>query len=245
MTNVQGGYTPLPVPCGKQPDCKLGRRAIHVLIDFSLGTDYQLDLSQVQSQGALDSVQTLYIDNSKNAEILTTIMGLTLQEIDIPPGAQAYIPVLQGNPPILRFNVAAGTPVVNIQLLNFFIPPCVWYTNGMPVTDLTLLGVIANGGVNVNATPVTLIGITDGSGTIAAAGVPQVLFAAMANRKKWILSNPSTATEVLQYCYGIAGAGKIDLPPGTTYVEADICVSGDELWVVAATLGHAFTAYQE
>lgn len=242
--SVQAGYTPFPVPTGQAPDCKLNRRAIHVLIDFSLGSAYQLDLSQVQSQGGMDSVQTLYIDNGASAAALTIVMGLTLQNIIIPAGAQGYIPILQGNPPILQFSVAGGTPVVNVQLLNFFVPPFLWYTTGVPVNDLTLAGIIVGGGANVNVRAATVVGPTDQSGTIAAAGVRQVLMAANAARKRWSLTNPSAATEVLQFSYVTNVAGLIDLVPGDTWNEEDASVSGDEIWVVAATIAHPFTAYE-
>jgi hypothetical protein len=220
----------------------MGRRAIHVTIDFSLGSEFLLDLSQVQTQGALDSVQTLYVDNANSPGALTVLMGLTNQSISIAAGAQAYLPVLQGNPPKLIFSMATGTPTIDIQLMNFFVPPCVWYTAGLPVNDLTLASVISNGGVNVNAGTQTLSGVTDASGTIAVAGTPQVLLAANAARKRFVLSNPSSATETLQFSYG-ANTHYIDLPPGTTWNEADFTVAGDVINVVAATLGHAFTCY--
>jgi len=244
MPNNQLGYTPTPVPLGTPADCRLGRRSIHVTVDFTLGATFKLDLSQVQSQGAMDSVQTLYIDNSNNTFGLTITLGVSLQNVIIPAGAQGYIPVLQPNPPILIFTTLGGTPLVEIQLMNFFLPPCIWYTNGMPIIDLTLLPLIMNGGLNVNTTPLTLTSPSDGSGTITTGGVPQSLFAIKANRKRLLICNPSTATEVLQFCYGTNTAGRIDLPPGTSWNEADVAVSGDQIWIVAATTSHAFVAYE-
>ncbi|HEY6019841.1 MAG TPA: DUF1859 domain-containing protein [Candidatus Paceibacterota bacterium] len=243
MPNDQASFAPMSVPCGQPPDCKLGRRAIHVLIDFTLGLSFKLDLSQVQSQGGMDSVQTLYIDNASNTGSLTILMGLTNQSIILPAGAQAYMPVLQGNPPIIQFTSTAAVPV-NIQLLNFFIPPAAWYTTGLPVNDLTLAGIIANGAANVNVIAGTVTGAIDRSGTIALGGTRQQLLAANASRKRWLVSNPSTATEILQISYVTNVAGLIDLQPGATWSETDASVSGDEIWVVAATLGHAFTAYE-
>jgi hypothetical protein len=131
---------------------------------------------------------------------------------------------------------------VQIQLLNFFVPPGIWYTTGVPVDDLTLAAVISNGAVNVNSTPLTVTGPTDGKGTIITGGTAQVLFAANAARKRWKLANPSTATEILQYAYALNTNSFYDLPPGTTYDEADNAVSGDEIWVKAATTAHAFVA---
>lgn len=243
MTNNQAGYAPQPVPLGSTVNCRNGRVAINVAIDFALGASFKLDLSQIQSQGSIDSVQTLYIDNRANTVNLTAVFGLTNQRIDIPGGAQGYIPVLEGNPPVMVFSVASGTPVVNVQCLNFFVPPYLWFTAGLPIVDLTLAAVIQNGAVNVNANPNTVVNPTDGSGTITAGGTRQPLFVANPTRKRWLLSNPSTATEVLQFSYVSNTGGLIDLPPGTTWNEADLSTSGDEVWVVAATTAHAFTAY--
>lgn len=242
MVNNQSANNPLKVPTGNDADCKLGRRAIHVEIDFSLGTKYALDLSQIQSLGAMDCLQTMYVDNADNAAELTLTMGLTLQRIIIPANAQAYIPILQPNPPVLEMSTT-GAPVVNVQLLNFFVPPIVFYPNGVTVVDSTLAAVISNGAVNVNTQARVVSNPTDGSGTITVGGTAQQIFAADAARKRFIISNPSTATEVLSFTYG-ASTHFIDLAPGQTWDEADNSISGDAISVVAATTGHAFTAFQ-
>lgn len=243
MTNNQASYAPQPVPLGGQINCRNGRVAINVLIDFALGASFQLDLSQVQSQGSIDSVQTLYIDNADNADALQIIFGLTNQRVIWPAGAQGYLPVLQGNPPVMVFSIASGTPVVKVQCMNFFVPPGIWYTNGVPVDDLTLASVITNGAVNVNVAPNTVTGPDDATATITAGGTRQSLFPADPARKRFLISNPVNATETLSFSYVSNTGGLIDLPPGTTWNEADLSTSGDEIWIVAATTGHAFTAY--
>lgn len=243
MPNNQGSYAPLPMTLGTAPDCRTGRKTIAVPIDFSVGSSFLLDLSQVQSQGSIDSIQTLYIDlRTVTTGNLQITMGLTNQVVELLAGAQAYIPILQGNPPIMQFAISTGTPKILVQLMNFFVPPCVWYTAGTPVTDLTLAAIIQNGGANVNANPVTVTGPTDASGTITLGGTAQLLFALNAARKRFVICNPSTATEILQFAYGNTGH-YISLPPGMTWVEADFSVSGDAIYVVGATTGHAFTAY--
>lgn len=245
MASNQGGYAPYSVFTGNPPDCKMGRRSVQVLIDFTLGTTFSLDLSQVQSAGQFDCVQTLFVDlSAATAGTLTIQLGQTNQKIVLPWGAQAYIPVLQGSVLQMRFTISTGTPIVPIQLMNFFVPPAVWYPPGFPVTDLTLAAVISNGGVNVNATPVTVSNPTVHSGTITTGGTPQTLMVANAARKRFVISNPSTATEVLQFAFGAAANGYINLTPGTTWNDADFSVSGDLIVVNAATTGHAFTAYE-
>lgn len=246
MYNPLKASAPFPVSTGDAPNCRIGRRSIHVLIDFSMGTTYQLDLSQIQSQGQIDSVQTLYIDNSANLGTITVAMqGATQQNITLPPNSQAYLPVLQSNPPVINFSVASGAPVVNVQLLNFFLPPLVWSTSatGGQVIDLTLAGILINSMVPVITAP-NNVALTDGSGTITTGGTVQPLFAANPTRKKLIISNPSTATEVLQFMFGAATAGRITLAIGANYISGDVTMENNSVFIVAATTGHAFTAYQ-
>lgn len=241
MPNIQQGYQPFPMSLGNPPDCSIGRKAIRVLMDFSLGLTFSLNLSSIQTQGAFDAVQTLYIDNSNNTGAITALMGGDNQSITIPAGAQAYMPVLQTNPPALQFSVTSGTPIVPLQLLNFFVPPCVWYVSGISVTDLTLQSVISNGAVNVNSNPPDA-SLTDHSGTITTGGTGQVLLAANAARKRLLLQNPSTATEILQYSWhGIAGPW-YDLAAGALLDESGSTIAPNAVWVKAATTGHAFTA---
>lgn len=243
MASNQGSYNPQPVLTGNPPDCKIGRRAIHVTIDFSLGSIFTADLSQIQSVGGMDSVQTLYVDNRNGAGGLKIDCGVTLQDITVPPGAQGYFPVLQNNPPIIKFQALSGTPLIDIFFLNFFVPGAIWYTAGLAVNDLTLAAVISGGAVNTNSTPLTLTGAIDASGTITSGGTPQTLFAADAARKRFIISNPSSASEILQFRYGSSG-GFIDLPIGATWTEDNNAVSGDLIQVNAATTAHAFTAWR-
>lgn len=237
---------PFPVSCGTPPDCRIGRQAIHVLIDFSLGTTYQLDLSQIQSQAKLDSVQTLYVDNSANTGTITiTMEGVTQQSIILPPNSQGYFPVLQGNPPVLNFTVASGAPVVNIQLMNFFLPPVIWGTlaTGGSFVDVTLAGILINNQVPVITNP-NNVALADGSGTIAAGGTAQQLFAANPTRKMMIIQNPVAATETLQIMFGASNAGRLDLNPGGSYTADGETIENNSVFIVAATTGHAFTAYQ-
>lgn len=245
MYNPNKASAPYPVECGTPPGCRIGRRAIHVLIDFSLGTTYQLDLSQIQSQGQIDSVQTLYIDNSVNTGTITIVMqGPTLQSVTLPPNSQAYLPVLQGNPPVLNFSVASGAPVVNVQLMNFFLPPVIWGTlaTGGSVVDVTLAGILINNQVPVITNP-NNIALVDSSGTITTGGTAQQVLAANATRKKMIVFNPIAATETLFMMFGAGTAGQIGLAPGGSYTSDDVSEESNSLWLVAATTGHAFTVY--
>ena len=250
MANQTQNLIPNDVPTGN-PACE-GRKSITTIIDFSIGLVFTLDLSFIVDQLArINSVQTLFVDNSLNSNSITITTGVVNQKIVIPPLSQAYIPVLQNNPPVLRFqsSVAVTLP---IQILNFFLPPIVWSVNGTPVlnpsgymyvTDPILDATVSNNKVNVNQVPYTIQTLTDASGTITAGGTGQIAIPASASRVRWIIENPSAATEILQLSFGAAGAGKIDLLPGAAWDESNSSIVGDAVYVVAATTGHSFTAY--
>lgn len=241
MPNNQASMAPMPIPTGDAPDCKLGRRAVHVIIDFTLGNPFALNMQDIQQRGQFDSAQTLYVDNINGTGALRITMGLTLQEIDVPAGAQGYFPILQGNPPNMVVQALAGTPIVNIQVLNFFMPPMVWYPNGISVIDVTLAGIIVNGQVPVLSNPATNT-LTNVSGTIAAGGTGQVLLGANVARKRLIIQNPSTATEVLQWSPFFLAGPYFDLAAGQAYDSDGSTIEGNAVWIKAATTGHAFTA---
>jgi len=233
------------------PACE-GRKAITILIDFSLGLTFSLDLSGAQAQLSwFKSIQTIYIDNSANANPFIITCGVTTQRISIPAGACAYMPVLQPDAPVLQFNTASAIKV-KIQLLNFFIPPCVWNAtnNGgsggtVAVADAILDGTVIGGKVQVQQVPLTVQGLTDASGTIAVGGTAQSAIPANVSRQRWIISNTDlTATgEKLSFSFGSGGAGEIDLQPGATWDESNLTIVGDQVFVKAATLGHTFTCY--
>ena len=231
------------VPLGS-PACE-GRKSITTIIDFSIGLSFQLDLSAIQTQQKwINSVQTLYVDNSGNASAVDIVMGVSLQHITIPAGAQAYMPILQPNPPVLNFtNTLAVT--VKIQILNFFVPPIVWGAGGVTqeVSDPILDATVSNNRVNTTSIPTTLTSVTDASGTITTGGTAQTLFAINATRRRFIIANPATATEELDF--NINGGGFISLLPGMVWDESGSSIVGDAIQVKAATTGHAFTAYSK
>lgn len=246
---TQNQYLPQNVFCGV-PACE-GRKSITTIIDFSIGAIFQLDLSAVQSNTKfINSVQSLFVDNASNTNPLIITMGVTLQRIVIPAGRQAYVPILQPNPPVIQFQCASALSV-KIQILNFFMPPAMWDTGGqfafsssaLIVTDQALDNCIAAGLLSVACNPLTSQNLTDASGTIAVGGTGQIAIPAGASRKRWTIFNPSNATEILQISFGAAAAGKIDLVAGQGWDESNVDVIGDAVYVVGATAGHAFTAY--
>lgn len=242
------------IPNGALP-CE-GTKAFPFTLDFTTTNAYLFDLTQQFNQKQFTTLQTVYIDNSNNGSRTDIVCNGTGQVISAPPFTQGYYDILQPTPQ--KFAVqSAGNVAVGIQLLNFYIPPAVWTfppvsAGGLPEVDIPALDAIIVGGLlQTQTTPSTTSAMTDGSGTIAAAGTKQVLFAANAARKRLIVSNPGTATEQgigaaedLGISFnGTAGDGIIWLAPNQIFDDNGTSVVGDGVWIVAATIAHKFTAY--
>jgi predicted secreted protein len=230
-----------------------GTKTLPYNIDFTAANAYLIDLTQQYQQQQFTTLQTIYIDNSDNLDVTEVICGTTNQLITAPPQSQGYYAILEVQPPKLQIQ-SNGNVIVPVQLLNFYIPPQVWSVTGdanvvagkLQVADPILDATVSNNRVNVTTNPGAVTN-TDNSGTIALGGTAQLLLAANPARKSWKLTNPAGATaETLQFAYGAAGNGKIDIPNGQTWAEGDDggLVSQQAIYVVAATTGHAFTAYE-
>ncbi len=103
-----------------------GGFTINQKIDFSINASQDIDFSQIQSIGShWASTQTIYVDNSANGSTITITINGTLQTLVIPKNSCGYYPVLCNNPPKMNFNSAGG--VVNVNFVNFFIAPIVWF----------------------------------------------------------------------------------------------------------------------
>lgn len=245
MAPLQGNFT---TTNGELP-CE-GTKALPFNLDFTVADAYLIDLTQQYNQKLFTSIQCVYIDNSLNPSPLQIICGTTNQVTTCPPFSQGFFELLLPTPPKLMVQTI-GVLVVNIQLLNFYIPPDVWtigaFSNtGLPQIDIPALdAIISNGALTVASKPFTIQGVTDASSAIAAGGTPQIVIPANAARERWIVSNPSTATEVLQFSLGSAGAGKIDLLPGMIWDESGSSIVGDAVYLVAPTTGHTFSAYYD
>lgn len=233
----------LNVPMGNPP-CE-GRKAFEYVINFADGLQATLDLTNFFQQGTIASIQSMYVDNSENDVPIIVDMGGTNQNVVIPAGFEAYLPVLQANPPVLNFSCSAAV-IVTVQLMNFFVPPYMWNASGgsVPsvVSDAVLDSTVSNNRVNTTNYNGQVV-LTDISGTITVGGTAQVLAAANPARQRLQINNPSTATESLSIMYGVDTAGKWEIPKGTNWIEPDP-VSSQEIWIEAPTTGHAFTAYE-
>jgi hypothetical protein len=93
-------------------------KAVPIKLDFSATGIYTLDYSNMQALTYLDSVQTLWVDNFGNAQILKITIPSTQQVLQIAAGLQRYIPVLCANPVKMIFESTGGT-VQQVTLCNF------------------------------------------------------------------------------------------------------------------------------
>ena len=222
------------MPCEKREDFKFR-------LDFSLGLEVDIDFSTFYNQGTIKSLQSLYVNNKGNTAEVVIVMNGTTQSITVPPNAQAYLPILNANPPTLKITCTNAAGICFIHALNFFVPPYMWnqtFTVDIPAID----AIIINGRLNVRTEPAGLVTDTDRSGTITAGGTGQSLMAANTSRVQWNLQNPVSATEKLQFSKVGATGPWYDLNPGSfAGDDGSTCYQG-QLWVIAATTGHAFTA---
>lgn len=235
------------VPCG-------GPKGIPVLINFALGSVYSLDLSTVQSMGYIECVQTVFIDNSGNPNPLKiSTSPSTNQTIVCPANSQGYFPILQTNPPHLTFTTAYVGEIM-VQLLNFYIAPCIWSAgsgngtfnfdaNGdVKTADQNLATAIANGQVIVQTQPEAPALLADRSGTTSAtAGTPTQAAPANTSRKLLVIGN--TAAAVLNIAIGNTGH-YIPIAAGTSLIFNANAIPSDAIWVQSAAASQAFTMYE-
>ena len=95
-----------------------GPKCLPIRLDFSTNPSYTLDYSNQMNLGFLDMVQTLWVDNFGNAQILKITVLSSQQVLQIPAGAQGYFPVMCPNPVRLQFE-STGATVQQVTLLNF------------------------------------------------------------------------------------------------------------------------------
>lgn len=116
IVNILNGET----PC-------LGPKCIPYTANFALGNRYDFDLTQFIQNNQLENIQTIYVDNSANGNILTITMVGTNQTVVVPKNSCGYYTILM--PKLASFSaVTSGTVLVYFAMLNFYIPPTVWST---------------------------------------------------------------------------------------------------------------------
>ena len=102
-----------------------GPRCLPLSIDFAATPEWILDYGNMQQRNFLNMVQSVWVDNSANAAILSITVPGTNQVLQVPPNAQGYFPLLVPNPLKLVFDSTGGV-LVQVILLNFPVAGFVW-----------------------------------------------------------------------------------------------------------------------
>jgi hypothetical protein len=95
-----------------------GPKAIPITLDFGAQTQYVLDYQNMQSRNFFDMCQTIFVDNSLSATVLSVTIPAVNQALKIPAGVQGYFTVICPNPLKMQFDSAGGV-VCQVILLNF------------------------------------------------------------------------------------------------------------------------------
>jgi hypothetical protein len=95
-----------------------GPKALPIRLDFATNPSWFLDYSNQMNMGFLDMVQTLWVDNYGNAQIMTITIPNSQQVLRIPAGAQGYFPCLCPNPVKILFE-STGATIQQVTLINF------------------------------------------------------------------------------------------------------------------------------
>jgi hypothetical protein len=239
---------PIKVNIGSAP--AEGRLCVPYNIDFTAQQTATIDLTNIQQmQQRISFVQTVYVDNSLNAQPVTLTMANTSQKLTVPANSQAYLPMALS----LQNSIVVATTggiVLPLQLFNFGIAPFVWSAlnplsggsgGTIPVSDAILESTVSNGAINTQVTG--NISPTGASGTITAGGTAQTLLLANATRKYLRFQNTSSGTLWLNDNGGTAGANvgdSIEIAPNQMYETYPGTASNKAISVFGATTGQQF-----
>lgn len=113
-----------PVGNGGNMPCE-GAKAVTAALNFTLNASYLVDLTSLFNNAQFSALQTLYIDNTGNAQSITATIAGSNQTITIPAGRGGYFPVIAVNPPKVVF-ASTGAATVFVALLNFYLPGQIW-----------------------------------------------------------------------------------------------------------------------
>jgi hypothetical protein len=103
-----------------------GPKCVPTNVDFSNSAVVLLDGQQIVTQGKIEYLQGVFVDNSANVNNLSLTMSTTGQVIIVPKKSQGYFTIMCPDPP----QISAATVQANIVIPMFFynvpIQPAVW-----------------------------------------------------------------------------------------------------------------------
>jgi len=221
---VSNGYAPAGGP-----------RALPIAFDFSTTSPQATDLVQEIEANIINMVQSIYVDNSNNANTLTITFDQTNQKIVVPATAQGIWPVItpKDAPRFVLATTPAGGLIVNIILLNVPMPLTAWG----PVNVSTTIN-------NPTYTQTPFVGTTvDHGGNVVTTGVSQLLAGANAVRKRITIEAQSNNVNSLWVAFASAasnnGLNCFEIMPGGYFDSGNGPVSS-EVVNITGTIGDKF-----
>lgn len=212
---------------------KEGVKALPIFFDFRSVNFLEFDLLLENTQGSIQMVQSVWVDNADNPNPVEILFGVTNQRVVVPANVQAMCPVITVDQTKVKITGTINPAAVG-QIILMNVP--------MPYTQV---GAVTVNVPTITIDPITQVTATDYSGTIDAGGTSQTLMASNANRLGFTVQNPTSEIEPLYINFtGPAGAGdSIELLPGQIFPpNGSPYVSSEEITINAATTGHVFIA---
>lgn len=103
-----------------------GPKAVPGSLDFSNTAEIDIDGQAIIDAHAIEFIQAVYIDNSKNA-VPFSLTTNAQQTITIAPNSQGFFPLLVQNPPKMTANCEqANGRIVLLNFVNVPVMACNW-----------------------------------------------------------------------------------------------------------------------
>lgn len=202
-----GTQNTFPIGNGFAPSiAEGGPKCVVVPLDFTTDNTIEIDFTQIQTAGALSFVQSIWVDNSANANDLTLTFDQTGQAIVVPATAQGIYPVIAPISAKCLAVTVAGIGVV-CMLIAVNVPMPLSQTG--PVTFSPAV-------VNASMVPVQK---NFTSANVVVTGADQVALAANAARTRLIIQAPFNNAGRVTLNFGAAAVAEqgITLSPGEKF----------------------------
>jgi hypothetical protein len=223
----------VPISTDKAPI--VGSRAVGFTCDFSVNNVWMADLSQQFQQKQIDNVQTVFIDNSSNPQIVTFLCPITGQTITCPPNAQGTFPVISGDPPQFTITSIGSTVKVKFILLNVKLAYQIW--NSGQANTYTNLGFL-NVAVNGQMTPVS-------RSVVSVQNVSTQLMPANPNRKYMLIFSPIALwINFIGGAAAVNGADSFPIVAGGIYETGQYCSVDQINYFSSAVAGSEIAAIE-
>ena len=163
-----------------------------------------LDLTNAVSQGVIDQIQSVWIDNSSGSKPFVLLVTGINQSTICPAYSQGWFPILTTYPQQFEFSGAGAD--VKLFFNNVPMPVGSWYA----------------GAASANNSPMGLL-LTDLS-TATAAAASTILMVANVNRQYLFIKAPETDDLWINLSGGVAGIdalGSFKLPKSYVYESAE------------------------